>query len=389
MKALAKKLLFGLIGLMALLKPWLRHRNPPMHVTVVGDLYSESGLGNVTRALIKTLDGVVDYSVINLPMSVMSKQGDYQFGERETRQIRPGVTIFVGNPSILLSAFLKLNPLEILANKTIGVWFWELEQIPRDWAVAGRLVDEVWAQSAFVAKAFAGARSRVVVMPFVVDALPAQGYDRPHFGIPDKSFVFLMTFDYLSHVARKNPLAVLRAFKAEFADDSSVLLVIKSVNKSRCADAAREVASIIGASSNVLTIDDYLDRYELLSLMQVADCYVSLHRSEGLGLGMAEAMALGTLVVATGYSGNMDFMSADNALLVDYTLKPVKSVEYPYASNNVWAEPLMASAQRQMRVARESGTRTHELIENARQGMAKYDTAHQQGWVANRLREFV
>lgn len=387
LKSVAKKMLFGLIGLLALLKPLFRRRYTAAHVTVVGDLYSESGLGNVTRALIRTLDGVVDYSVINLPMSVMSKQGDYAFGARETRKLRPGVTIFVGNPSILLSACLKLNPLAILANETIGVWFWELEKIPRDWAVAGRLVDEVWAQSAFVARAFEGSSARVLVMPFVVEACPATDYGRDHFGISDQPFVFLMTFDYLSHVARKNPLAVLRAFKAEFGDDPDVLLVIKSVNKNRCGDAAAEVASIIGGSRNIVTMDDYLNRDELLSLMRVADCYVSLHRSEGLGLGMAEAMALGTLVVATGYSGNMDFMNAACALLVDYTLKPVDAEEYPYARNNVWAEPTLASARMQMRAARANGDKTHALVATARANMARYDTAHQQRWVASRLRE--
>lgn len=387
LRSLAKKILFVMIGLLALLKPLLRRRHPVPHVMVVGDLYSESGLGHVTRALIKALDGVVDYAVVNLPMSVMSKQGDYAFGARETHRLRPGITIFVGNPSILLSACLKLNPLTILANHTIGVWFWELAKIPREWAIAGRLVDEVWAQSTFVARAFEGGRARVLVMPFVVDASLVTSYGRDHFGITGDRFVFLMTFDYLSHVARKNPLAVLRAFKAEFGDDPDVLLVIKSVNKDRCRDAATEVASIIGTGTNVLTIDDYLNRDELLSLIHDADCYVSLHRSEGLGLGMAEAMSLGTLVVATGYSGNMDFMNADIALLVDYRLQPVDAAEYPYARNNVWADPSMASARMQMRVARESADKTRLLVQTARGRMARYDTTRQQQWVAGRLRE--
>lgn len=387
LKALAKKGLFGLMGVAGWLKPRLAFHQAPKHVYVIGDLYSESGLGHVTRALVKTLDGLVDYSVINLPMSVMSKQGTYDFGGREVRQLGRGISIFVGNPSILLSACLTLNPRTLLGNYTIGVWFWELAHIPQDWVRAGRLVNEVWAQSEFVARAFNGTGPQVAVMPFVVDADPVKVYDRRHFDLPDAPFVFLMTFDYLSHVARKNPMAVLRAFMMEFEHDPNVLLVIKSVNQDRCPEAAAEVQSMIGDCANVVVMDRYLNKDELLSLIRVANCYVSLHRSEGLGLGMAEAMAQGTLVVATGYSGNMDFMSADNALLVDYTLIPVDAGEYPYAADNFWAEPSAASARAQMRAAFDADERARHLTDHALLGMAQYTTAHQQRWVAGRLEQ--
>ncbi len=383
LRTLAKKILFRAVGVLALLKPLLKQES--RHVYVIGDLYSESGLGNVTRALIKTLDGLVDYSVVNLPMSVGSKQGAYQYGTRLKHRLGPGINIFVGNPSILLSAFGKLNPRALLGNKTIGVWFWELERIPRDWELAGRLVDVVWAQSSFVAEAFKGAAKRVEVMPFVVDQAPRYALDRSHFGIQKDPYVFLMTFDYLSHVARKNPAAVVRAFRAEFGDDPSVLLVIKSVNKASSAGVGADIESIINASNNILSIDTYLDKEALLSLISAADCYVSLHRSEGLGLGMAEAMSLGTLVVATGYSGNMDFMSSDSALLVDYTLKPVDAAEYPYAGDNQWAEPAESSARSQMRVARASGQQVASLVDQARLRLSNYNTANQAAWVANQL----
>lgn len=383
LRGLLKKILFRAIGALALLKPLLKNKS--RHVYVIGDLYSESGLGNVTRALVKTLDGVVEYSVINLPMSVASKQGDYEFGSHLKQRLGPGVNIFVGNPSILLLAFCKLNPLRLLSNQTIGVWFWELEHIPSDWRVASRLVDEVWAQSDFVARAFKGASGRVAVMPFVVDPAPTCMFDRRHFGIGEDRYVFLMTFDYLSHVARKNPEAVVRAFKAEFGDDPSVLLVIKSVNKSKGASVNSEVESIIEGSRNILSIDSYLDKAELLSLISVADCYVSLHRSEGLGLGMAEAMNLGTLVIATGYSGNMDFMSTDSALLVDYTLKPVDAAEYPYAADNRWANPDEVTARAQMRRVKDTAQDMRSLIDEARRRLSGYNTANQRAWVAEQL----
>lgn len=391
LRTLIKKMLYGLIGMLGALKPLMRkfgasHASTGVrHVAVVGDLYSESGLGVTTRALINSLDGQIDYSVINLPMSRKSRQGAYDYGHHETRKLKPGITIFVGNPSILLLACLRLNTWWLLRNKTIGVWFWELEKIPAVWVRAGRLVDEVWAQSAFVARAFAVAGRHVEVMPFVVVEEPVQRLPRAHFGLPEAPFVFLMTFDYLSHVARKNPMAVVRAFLAEFGNDTSVLLVIKSVNKAACPDAAAEVAKLIGASRNVMSIDHYLERDELLSLIALADCYVSLHRSEGLGLGMAEAMAVGTLVVATGYSGNMDFMNTSNGLLVDYALVPVAAAQYPFAAGNVWAEPSQASALEQMRLARAAGERTHQLIAQATRTMCQFTTANQQRWVLDSL----
>lgn len=372
------------LGLLGSLKCYMA-KVDPRNVYIIGDLYSESGLGNITRSLIASLGDSVNYKLINLPLSVGSQQGSYEFSEREAKKLGAGVSVFVGNPSILVQALLKLNVHYLVANYTIGVWFWELEKIPADWVKAGKLVNEVWTLSDFSAKAFSESNPISKVMPFALGYKRENLFGRDHFGISDDIFVFLMSFDYLSHVDRKNPSAVIQAFLDEFDDDPSVMLVIKSVNGDRSAVGNEGLLVKACASENIKFIDDYLTKDEMLSLIDVANCYVSLHRSEGLGLGMAEAMSLGTLAIATGYSGNLQFMKPDNSLLVGYTLVPVKAGQYPYAKGNVWAEPSIESARAQMRYALTHQVECNALVSQAKSDLEHCDVTCQRSWLKRNL----
>lgn len=384
LKRAAKIIIYGFLGVLGRVKRCIP-KSGLDSLYIIGDLYSESGLGNVTRALITSLGADVDYKLINLPLSVGSQQGSYDFSKREVKKLGPGVSVFVGNPSILVQALLKLNVRYLAANYTIGVWFWELEKVPSDWVKAGRLVDEVWAQSDFSAKAFSEVNSVSKVMPFALAYKRENVLGRDRFAIPDGRFVFLMAFDYLSHVDRKNPGAVIQAFLDEFGDDPSVILVIKSVNESKDAVDGNALLMKARAAQNIKFIDNYLTKDEMLSLIEAANCYISLHRSEGLGLGMAEAMSLGTLTIGTGYSGNMQFMNPGNSLLVDYTLVPVKKDQYPYAEGNVWAEPSIQSARVQMRYALTHQVECNALVSQAKADLERYDITNQRAWLMRNL----
>jgi glycosyltransferase involved in cell wall biosynthesis len=165
-------------------------------------------------------------------------------------------------------------------------------------------------------------------------------------------------FDFDSHVARKNPNAVIEAFKLAFPKPSSiaVTLVIKSINGERHEKESNRLKNKIGGDSRILQIHEVLPHSINTSLMKCCDCYVSLHRSEGFGLTLAEAMLMGKPVIATGYSGNMDFTTSATALLVDYELVPVKLGDYPFSHGEMWAEPNVQQASDYMQELVEDST---------------------------------
>ena len=198
---------------------------------------------------------------------------------------------------------------------TIGYWFWELEDFPAVMHQAFDHVDEVWTATEFVAEAvrkigrgrFTRFRCRC---PFRT-ARPAPAATA--FGLPG-SFLFLFMFDFFSVIERKNPIGVIRAFCAAFRAGEGPVLVIKTINgDSRLNDLERLRAAAAGRP-DVLIVDEYYTAAEKNSLLGLCDCYVSLHRSEGLGLTMAEAMGLGKPVIATAYSGQSPFHDAREQL---------------------------------------------------------------------------
>jgi glycosyltransferase involved in cell wall biosynthesis len=152
--------------------------------------------------------------------------------------------------------------------------------------------------------------------------------------------VCLFSFDFNSFATRKNARGAIAAFRRAFGDARrDVRLLIKTINGERHPDALRQLMAATAEDERIEVRDEFLDRNGMWGLQACCDCYVSLHRSEGLGLGMAECMLLGKPVVATAYSGNLAFMDADNSCLVDYSLVPVEEGEYPAWEGQHWAEP--------------------------------------------------
>jgi glycosyltransferase involved in cell wall biosynthesis len=231
----------------------------------------------------------------------------------------------------------------------IAFWYWELEDVPAEWVPRLGWADEVWAPTRFVADAF----RKVVNVP-VVEMLP--GVELPsyaplpksHFGLKDDRFTFLFTFDMHSTAARKNPLGVIEAFRRSFRPAEPVDLVVKVSRGRSCPDdfaVLHQAASAIGA----IVIDRVMPRAEVLGLMNAADCFVSLHRSEGLGLGLIESMVMGKPVIATAYSGNLDFMTEANSYLVRAGRVPVTAQTHAYPLGCVWGDPDLDHAAEQMR----------------------------------------
>jgi glycosyltransferase involved in cell wall biosynthesis len=210
----------------------------------------------------------------------------------------------------------------------------------------------------------------------VLDMLPAAELGpfpvlpRSHFGLPQDKVLFLFSFDMSSVMERKNPLGLIRAYARAFGRDPRYALIIKVTrghtepsNWQRLQQAADEAGAIL--------IDRILARDETTALMNACDGYVSLHRSEGFGYTMAEAMLLGKPVIATGYSGNLDFMTPSNSLLVDYQLQPLTQDFPPYPRGAVWAEPSVEHAAQLMRWVVEHPDQARALGERAREDVLR------------------
>ncbi len=246
--------------------------------------------------------------------------------------------------------FAGLHPRRHLTYR-IGYWYWELETIPKTWSAAVANVDEVWAATRFVADAM-----RACCTVPVCELMP--GVELPEFtkrpvaafGIASGHFTFLFVFHMMSIMERKNPLGLIRAFQQAFSAREPVTLVLKTSFGDRHPLLMRQLHEAASQSGGRVTvIDQIFSADETISLMEACDAYISLHRSEGLGLTMAEAMLLGKPVIATGYSGNLSFMNRTNSLLVDYRLVTVGADTPVYGSGSSWAEPSEAHAARLMR----------------------------------------
>ena len=239
----------------------------------------------------------------------------------------------------VLSALVSRGE-DVGAGANVIVPAWELPVYPQVWVDALRRFDEVWAISSFVQNALAAAGVDSVNIGQSVQ-VPARPFlPRRHFGIRSSSFVFLTMFDLSSFSARKNPLAVVAMYqdlrrRHPYAD---MQLVLKVKNGDRGGRDWVEANLDCGAP-DLVVIDSKMTTHEVHSLIAACDCFVSLHRSEGFGRGIGEAMWLGRTSIATAWSGNMDFMDAEYPGAVGHGMTPVKEGEYPHHHDQVWAEP--------------------------------------------------
>jgi glycosyltransferase involved in cell wall biosynthesis len=249
---------------------------------------------------------------------------------------------------------------------TIAQWAWELEEFPQRFQPAMELVDEVWAISEFTRRAISAVTDKPVFasQPPVIAPEISPEFDRSALGVPDGRFVFLFCFDFFSVVERKNPLGLIDAFRRAFPEGDGPegrdlegedpegegpILLIKTVNGESKPMDLEMVRLASEGRSDVLVVDASLPAGQLGALMQTADCYVSLHRSEGFGLTMAESMILGKPVIATGYSGNLDFMTDENSFLVPHSWAVVPRGADPYPEGARWADPDLDAAASLMR----------------------------------------
>ena len=260
---------------------------------------------------------------------------------------------------------------------------WELATYPEPWARILEDFDEVWAPSDFIAQAVTPAVSRPVVhMPLAVDLRLSSFLGRRAFGIPEHAFVVLFSFDFSSYAERKNALAMLEAFErlAALRPAAPLHCIVKykggeDRNPARQALEARLAA--LGGRAQAITRE--LSDNENKNLIRCADAFVSLHRSEGFGRGPAEAMTLGRVAIATNYSGNLDFMTPETSLLVDYDLIQVAKDAYIFAEGQVWADASVDHAVQLMDRMLQDPAAARDLGEKARRHIRTHFSARATG----------
>lgn len=308
---------------------------------LIGYAHAELGMGEHVRMSAAAIESTtVQFGVVNFEFGVASRQG----ARLEYGALVPGnpfaANVFHINADQMLVVYRHLGR-QFFANKyNIGYWAWELAKCPIEWLSVMKMMDEVWAPSRFIQQAFAErADIPVKYMPLCVTLPEFNRLDRRHFGLPERAFVFLYTFDFFSFLDRKNPFAAIRAFKRAFPEGNvDVRLVLKVMNGKGDSPLWVTMMQLIDGDPRIIVINRTLNRGEVLALVDMSDCFVSLHRSEGFGRGPAEAMYLGKPVIVTNYSGNTDFTLADNSCLVGFTLIQVEEGQYPFHQGQQWAD---------------------------------------------------
>ena len=338
----------------------------------VGYFKAELGVAEVARKLVDAADAAgLPYSTITYGRTV-SRQA-HPFRERAVGALYATNVICVNADQLPVFAD-DVDAAFFSRRYSIGVWFWEIAEFPMRFQRALRLVDEVWVATEFVRSAVARVTDKPVhVVPLPISAPHLTPVSRSDLGLPE-GFVFLFSFDFLSVAERKNPRGLIRAFSGAFQPGDGPLLVLKSINGDRCPSELSELRAAAKGRNDIVIWDGYVDADRRDALIAACDCYVSLHRSEGYGLTIAEAMALGKPVIVTGFSGNVDFTNAENSYLVPYRLVRVPPGCDPYPTTAEWAEPDIAEASRLMRDVYEHQDEARELGRRARDDVLRQFT---------------
>ena len=314
---------------------------PTSGVNLFGYLRGQFGLGEGARMYARALLAAGYPVALNdIDIDLPHDQGDASLVNQIGVDAPYGVNLIFVNPDYLAQALTSIGQAKLRGRYTIACWFWELERIPDDWLWAFDFVDEILVASTFVEEAV----RRVTDKPILRVPLPVlhgvdSGATRQDFGLSSDEFVFLTTFDFHSSIHRKNPCAAVAAFIRAFPSGrDAVRLLVKSSNGHQHPVQLRQLLSMAVTDSRIIVRDQILDRAHMRALQRCADAYVSLHRAEGFGLGLAESMAMGKPVIGTGWSGNLDFMTPANSCLVGHTMVPVKPGEYVHVTGARWAD---------------------------------------------------
>jgi len=337
----------------AMLAPKIDPGLPPVRagLAVVGEISRYSGLGEAARLFLRGLEylHIANWSM-DISGHLPAASGGTAVGP--CAEPPPGVPLlFHVNAPMLPLVMLRLPRRLPRGRRVIGYWLWELPRVPPSWRRGTRFVHEVWVPSPFIAAAIEPllpGRVHVVPFPLAIAASEPLDLGRLAFGLPADAVIVLVSMNLASSLARKNPLGAIEAFRAAFGERPDRILVLKIANPDHHPADFALIATAAGGAPNIRIDTQLYPAGVAHALTATVDIVLSLHHSEGFGLVPAEAMLLGKPVVATGWSGNMTYMDANSAALVDFRLVEAKDPRQVYYGSN-WAEPDLESAIFQLR----------------------------------------
>ena len=313
----------------------------PFGVNFYAPFSAQSGLGSAARGYAEALRvAKIPVHLVNLNLSADGlKIASRDYDERPPYK----VNLIQVNVDTMERFFRLFRNGWFDDAYSIAIWAWELNVLRPDWFHMFRQVDEVWTLSDYSTRAISVVSPvPVQTVNIVVKKKASQPADRKRLGLPD-GFIFLTAFDVGSSLSRKNPIATIEAFIEAFGRRSDVSLVVKFHSSRQDTEGTRSILDRVRGRGNIIVRSAAVPELEMEALQASVDCLVSVHRSEGFGLNIAEFMAGGKPVIATGHSGNMDFTSPDNSFLIPFKLIPVERTSGPYIPGYLWAEPSHAA----------------------------------------------
>ena len=316
----------------------LRHDAPGLNI--IGYLQSELGVGESARLCTASADAAgVNYALVNFEVGCSSRTGDQRLAEHITNDNPHPVNLFHINADQMPLAYSCFGYDFFRDHYNIGFWHWELPEFPEEWTASFAYLQEIWVPSQFVMNAVS-AKSPVPVvrMAHALGFSVPEGLTRKRMHLPDGKFLFLMMYDMHSFQSRKNPRAGLDAFRKTFPNPTDVAIVLKTMNTQTYPKEWAALEKELSDKPGIVIINKTLTRQEVYNLESLCDCFVSPHRSEGFGLGLAESMYLGKPVIGTNWSGNVDFMNEKNSCPADYELIEVDRDYGPYRKGQHWAD---------------------------------------------------
>lgn len=325
-------------------------------VNLIGFSSAALGLGEDLRTLANCLiKENIPINIFELKYPNSSGNIDLDLQKYVTNQLHYPISIF--NLPATEQYRLRYDYGDEIFKSTynIGYWPWEFSSFPKEYQFCFDVVDEIWGISKFISESFKSATKKSVFwMPLCIqEKIPTE----THFQFNhSKVFKFFFNFDFNSSIIRKNPESIIKAFKIAFPQNANVSLILKCIRGQEDSEQWAKLINVIDKDERIKIINKDFMKGQYLELMNSCDAYISLHRSEGFGRGMAEAMLLRKPVICTNYSGNKDYCNPDTAFLVDYELRKIRVNEYPFAVEGIqWAEPNIIHAAKQLR----------EVVENS------------------------
>ena len=318
-------------------------------MNVVGFLTADLGIGESARCMVKAADAAgIPIALVPLKLNCKNRMGDTTYADRLQDTNPYGANVIHIDPPVARDIDHHHGP-EFMRDKfNIGYFAWELPEFPDSWMASLDHFDEIWCPIDFVRESIAlKAPMPVLTMPHSI------GFERPtvdraalraKFELPQDAFLFLCLFDLNSYTARKNPRAVVEAFRKSGLAGRGSALVLKVHNAdSNPADFAALNEAVRDLPGTVI-LNATFSRADIYALESACDCFVSLHRAEGFGLAVAECMYLGKPVISTNWSATAEYLTPENGYPVRASLITLTENNGPYSKGSVWAEPDVSHA---------------------------------------------